>query len=133
MLTNKFNKKVEQLNGNLKASDFTSLTFIEGMCKLYAHSKSLGEKEKSFNRDIKIIAMSACIMIQMSSLLIGEEKKLINPKKGKQAMIPGAKMNMVMASAMLKNMVQEMTVVVKARHEVNVEYDLRLKQLKEGR
>ncbi len=133
LLTNKFNKKVEQLNGNLKASDFTSLTFIEGMCKLYAHSKSLGEKEKSFNRDIKIIAMSACIMIQMSSLLIGEEKKLINPKKGKQAMIPGAKMNMVMASAMLKNMVQEMTVVVKARHEVNVEYDLRLKQLKEGR
>lgn len=135
-LENKFNEKIDKVKGNLKASDFTSLAFIEGMCKLYAHSKSLGEKEKSFNRDIKIIAMSACIMIQMSSLLIGEEKKLINPKKGNPTMIPGipgAKMNMVMASAMLKNMVQEMTVVVKARHEVNVEYDLRLKQLKEGR
>lgn len=130
-LENKFNEKVDKVKGNLKASDFTSLAFIEGMCKLYAHSKSLGEKEKSFSRDIKIIAMSTCIMIQVSSLIFGEEKRLLNPKKGKQAMIPGAKMNVVMTSALFKNMIQEMTVVVKARHEVNVEYDKRLKQLRE--
>lgn len=130
-IKNKFNDKVNEVNGNLKASDFTSLAFIEGMCKLYAHSKSLGEKEKSFNRDIKIIAMSTCIMIQMSSLIWGEEKRLLNPKKGKKAMIPGAKMNVVMTSVLFKNMVQEMTIVVKARHEVNMEYDKRLKQLRE--
>lgn len=129
---NKFNDNVKVVNGNQKASDFTSLAFIEGMCKLYAHSKALGEKEKSFNRDMKIIAMGTCIMIQMSSLILGEQYRMDLHERGKGAMIPGAKLNVVMASIMFKNMVQEMAIVVQARNEVNAEYKNRLKSLEGG-
>lgn len=131
-ISNNFNDKVNEVKGNLKASDFTSLAFIEGMCKLYAHSKALGEKEKSFNRDMKIIAMGTCIMIQMSSLILGEQHRIDLHERGKGAMIPGAKLNVVMASIMFKNMVQEMATVVQARNEVNAEYKNRLKSLEGG-
>lgn len=124
LVTNKVNDAVNKVNGNMKASDFATLGFIEGMCKLYSASKKLGEREKSFNRDLKILSMGTCIMIQMSSLIIGQQYQ---KKKG---MIPGAKLNVIMTGALLKNMTQEMAVVVKARHEVNSEYDKRLKALK---
>lgn len=123
VLENKFNKQVDKVNGNMKASDFAALGFIEGMCKLYGHSKALGDKEKSFNRDLKILAMGTCIMIQMSSLIIGNKVG----KKNKA----GAKLNVIMTGALLKNMTQEMAVVVKARHEVNVKYNQQLKELRE--
>lgn len=125
LLTNDFNRKVDRYKGNLKASDFASLGFVEGMCKLYAHTKQLGEKEKSFNSDLKIIAMGTCVMLQMSSMILGEQK-VTNQKKG---MIPGAKLNVVMTSVLFKNMVQEMTIVVKARHEVNAEYDKQIENI----
>ena len=131
LLVNKFNRQVDDLKGNLKASDFTSLTFVEGMCKLYSHTKKLGEKEKSFNCDMKIIAMGTCIMIQMASLIISKNNPANHKHKGKGAMIPGAKLNVIMTSAMFKNMVQEMGVVIKARHQVNVGYNIQLKQIKE--
>lgn len=118
------NKEIGKVNGNMKASDFATMGFIDGMCKLYSASKKLGEREKSFNRDLKILSMGTCIMIQMSSLIIGQRYQ---KKKG---MIPGAKLNVIMTGALLKNMTQEMAVVVKARHEVNSEYDKRLKALK---
>lgn len=124
-LENKFNDWVNKVNGNLKASDFATLGFIEGMCKLYAHSKKLEDKkkEKSFSRDLKILSMGTCLMVQMSSLIIGKNK-------GKKGMIPGAKLNAIMAGVLMKNMTHEMAVVVKARHQVNVEYDRRLKAMK---
>lgn len=125
LVTNKVNDAVNKVNGNMKASDFATLGFIEGMCKLYSASKKLGEREKSFNRDLKILSMGTCIMVQMSSLIIGQYRG-----KNAKGMIPGAKLNVIMTGALLKNMTQEMAVVVKARHEVNVEYDKRLKALK---
>ena len=64
-------------------------------------------------------------MIQMSSLIMGQYCG-----KNTKGMIPGAKLNVIMTGALLKNMTQEMAVVVKARHEVNAEYDKRLKELK---
>ena len=64
-------------------------------------------------------------MIQMSSLIIGQYRG-----KNAKGIIPGAKLNVIMTGALLKNMTQEMAVVVKARHEVNAEYDKRLKALK---
>lgn len=120
ILSNKVNRSVNKVKGNLKASDLATLGFIEGMCKLYSHSKKLNEKEKSFNRDLKILSMGTCLMIQMSSLIIGQSK-------GKKGMIPGAKLNVLMSGTLLKNMTQEMGVVIKARHEVNIEYDNLLK------
>lgn len=119
------NKEINKVNGNMKASDFATLGFIEGMCKLYSASKKLGKREKSFNRDLKILSMGTCIMIQMSSLIIGQYRG-----KNAKGIIPGAKLNVIMTGALLKNMTQEMAVVVKARHEVNAEYDKRLKALK---
>lgn len=123
ILENNFNAQVDKVKGNMKASDFAALGFIEGMCKLYGHSKSLGEKEKSFNRDLKILAMGTCIMLQMSSLIIGNDI-------GKKNM-SGAKLNVIMSGALLKNMTQEMAIVVKARHEVNVAYDKQFKEIRE--
>lgn len=120
ILTNKVNDAVNKVNGNLKASDFATLGFVEGMCKLYSASKRLGTREKSFNRDLKILSMGTCIMIQMSSLIMGQYCS-----KNAKGMIPGAKLNAIMTGALLKNMTQEMAVVVKARHEVNAEYDKR--------
>lgn len=128
---NPFNRKVDEYRGNMKASDFASLGFIEGMCKIYSHQKNLGDKEKSFNRDLKIMAMGTCIMIQMSSLIIGKHKAKQSGTKGKMAMIPGAKLNVIMTGVLFKNMVQEMGVVIKARHEVNVGYNKQLKQLRD--
>lgn len=125
-IENKVNEQIDRVKGNMKMSDFASLGFIEGMCKIYAESKKMGDKKESFNRDIKILAMGTCIMIQMSWFYWNE----IKPKSvGRPPIIAGAKLNVIMASAMLKNMVQEMTVVVKAREEVNMGYALKLKQL----
>lgn len=127
---NDFNRKVEKYNGAMKASDIVSLTFIEGMCKLYSQQKNLGDKEKSFNRDLKIMAMGTCIMIQMSNLILAQNNARANKEKGILGMIPGAKLNVIMTGALFKNMVQEMGVVVKARHEVNVEYNKQLKKIR---
>lgn len=120
ILKNKVNDKVNEVNGNLKMSDFATYTFIKGMCKLYAHRKKLGDKEKSFNRDMKILAMGTCMMIQMASLVLTSNKT---------KSIPGAKMNVIMTGSLFKNMVAEMAIVVKARHEVNKEYDNQLKEV----
>lgn len=133
ILENKFNDKVNEYNGNMKASDFASLGFINGMCKLYSHSKKIEEKEESFNRDLKIMAMATCIMIQMSSLIFGEDiRKIKNPKaKGNIAKVPGAKLNVIMTGALFKNMVKEMLVVIKARNEVNLAYDMEIEKIGE--
>lgn len=127
---NSFNRKVDNYKGNIKASDFASLSTIEVMCKIYSHQKQLEDKEQSYNRNLKIIAMGTCIMIQMSSLLLGKYEAKKNNIRGKMAMIPGAKLNVVMTSVMFKNMVQEMGVVINARKDVNVGYDRKIKQLR---
>ena len=40
------NKEINKVNGNMKASDFATLGFIEGMCKLYSASKKLGKRRR---------------------------------------------------------------------------------------
>lgn len=120
ILENKFNEFVDKYNGNMKASDFATLSFIEGMCKLYTAGKKLGDKAQSFNRDLKIIAMGTCIMIQMSALILNQKKILKTEKNN--AIVPGAKWNVIMTGALMKTMVQEMTEVTKVRHEVDQAY-----------
>ena len=127
-LTNKFNRLIDKYKGNMKASDFASLGFIEGMNKLYVSSKKLGDREKSFKRDMKILSMGTCIMLQLSSLILAEERFIASSTKGNMSMVPGAKLNVIMTGALMKNMVQEMGVVLKERHKVNVEYSERLKE-----
>lgn len=132
-LTNKFNRLLDKYRGNMKASDFVSLGFIEGMNKLYVLGKKLGEKEKSFKRDMKILSMGTCIMIQLSSLIFAEEKFIASSERGNMPMVPGGKLNVIMTGALMKNMVQEMGVVVKERHKVNLDYSEQIKKVKGGK
>ena len=127
ILENKFNEWVNKYNGNMKASDFVTLGFIESMCKLYTAQKKLGEKAESFNRDLKIIAMGTCIMIQMSSMILNQKGIIKKGKdKGKKAMVPGAKWNVILTGAMMKAMTQEMAEVTKVRKEVNKAYSQKI-------
>lgn len=131
ILENKFNEWVDKYNGNMKASDFVTLGFIESMCKLYTAQKKLGEKAESFNRDLKIIAMGTCIMIQMSSMILNQKNIIKKGKdKGKKAMVPGAKWNVILTGAMMKAMTQEMTEVTKVRKEVNKSYSQKINEVK---
>lgn len=131
ILENKFNEWVDKYNGNMKASDFVTLGFIESMCKLYTAQKKLGEKAESFNRDLKIIAMGTCIMIQMSSMILNQKNIIKKGKdKGKKAMVPGAKWNVILTGAMMKAMTQEMTEVTKVRKEVNKAYSQKINEVK---
>lgn len=127
LFENKFNDWVNKYNGNMKASDFATLGFIKSMCKLYTAQKKLGEKAESFNRDLKIIAMGTCIMIQMSAMILNQ-KKIIN-KKNKKAIIPGAKWNVILTGAMMKAMTQEMLEVTKVRNEVNRAYSQKIDEV----
>lgn len=126
-IENKFNRKVDSVKGNIKASDLMSLSFIEGMCSLYCKSKNLNEKEEDFKRDIKVLAMGTCITVQMSSMFINNDKHKQSGKKGAPTFVPGAKLNVIMTGVMFKNMIQEMNVITKARKEVNDAYDYELK------
>ena len=67
-------------------------------------------------------------MLQLSSLILAEERFVASSTKGNMSMVPGAKLNVIMTGALMKNMVQEMGVVLKERHKVNVEYSERLKE-----
>ena len=132
-LKNKFNDWVNKYNGNMKASDFASLAFIEGMCKLYTAQKKLGEKAESFNRDLKIIAMGTCIMIQMSSMILNQKGIIKKGKdQGKKAMVPGAKWNVILTGAMMKAMTQEMAEVTKVRNEINKKYSEKIKEMNDN-
>ena len=126
-LKNEFNDWVNKYNGNMKASDFATLGFINAMCKVYTAQKKLGEKAESFNRDLKIIAMATCIMIQMSAMILNQ--KNIVKKKDKKAIVPGAKWNVILTGAMMKAMTQEMVEVTKARKEVNKVYSQKIEEV----
>lgn len=127
IVRNKFNDWVNKYNGNMKASDFATLGFINAMCKIYTAQKKLGEKAESFNRDLKIIAMGTCIMIQMSAMILNQ--KNIVKKKDKKAIVPGAKWNVILTGAMMKAMTQEMVEVTKARKEVNKAYSQKIEEV----
>ena len=127
ILENKFNDWINKYNGNMKASDFATLGFIEGMCKLYTAQKKLGDKAKSFNRDLKIIAMATCIMIQMSAMILNQKNVL--KKKDKKAIVPGAKWNVILTGAMMKAMTQEMAEVTIVRKEVDRAYSQKIEEL----
>lgn len=128
ILENKFNDWVNKYNGNMKASDFTTLGFIKAMCKAYTAQKKLGEKAESFNRDLQIIAMATCIMIQMSAMILNQKNVL--KKKDKKAIVPGAKWNVILTGAMMKVMTQEMLEVTKVRNEVNKAYSQKINEVK---
>ena len=130
ILENKFNDWVNKYNGNMKASDFATLGFISGMCKLYTSQKNLGEKAKSFNRDLKIIAMGTCIMLEMATMILNQKKSL--KKKGKNAIVPGGKWNVILTGAMMKAMTQEMAEVTKVRNEINKKYSEKIKEMNDN-
>lgn len=50
--------------------------------------------------------------------------------KGKKAMVPGAKWNVILTGAMMKAMTQEMTEVTKVRKEVNKAYSQKINEVK---
>ena len=127
-LKNEFNDWVNKYNGNMKASDFATLGFINAICKVYTVQKKLGEKSESFNRDLKIIAMATCIMIQMSAMILNQEN-IIKKEKGKKAIGPGAKWNVILTGAMMKAMTQEMLEVTKVRNEVNRAYSQKIDEV----
>ena len=60
------------------------------------------------------------MMLQMSQFVLSQDKT---------GMIPGAKMNFIMAGALFNNMIDEMKIVVKVRKEVNDEYDRQLREV----
>ena len=128
ILENKFNDWINKYNGNMKASDFATLGFIEGMCKLYTAQKKLGDKAESFNRDLKIIAMATCIMIQMSAMILNQ--KNILKKKDEKVIVPSGKWNVILTGAMMKAMAQEMAEVTKVRNEVNKAYSQKINEVK---
>ena len=72
--------------------------------------------------------MGTCIMIQLSSLIFAEEKFIASSERGNMPMVPGGKLNVIMTGALMKNMVQEMGVVVKERHKVNLDYSEQIKK-----
>lgn len=129
-LENVFNDWVNKYNGNVKASDLATLGFIESTCKLYTAQKKLGEKAESFNRDLKIIAMGTCIMLEMATMILNQQKSL--KKKGKNAIVPGGKWNVILTGAMMKAMTQEMVEVTKVRNEINKKYSEKIKEMNDN-
>lgn len=129
---NKFNRQVDKVNGNMKLSDFASLGFIEGICKFYVERKNLGVQSDSVKRDLKVISMGTCIILQMSKLVFQDNQRIVNKVKGRRPMLAGAKLNTIMTGVMLKNMMTEMKVIVKARKEVNDTYKQQLKKIGES-
>lgn len=129
-LENVFNDWINKYNGNVKASDLATLGFIESTCKLYTAQKKLGEKAESFNRDLKIIAMGTCIMLEMATMILNQQKSL--KKKGKNAIVPGGKWNVILTGAMMKAMTQEMAEVTKVRNEINKKYSEKIKEMNDN-
>lgn len=79
-------------NAHLKGSDFTSLITIEFIVKMYCEfSKIDGIKVKGYKDDMKMIAMSTCIILQVSALTISDELK-----SNRNKIIDGAKINVPM-------------------------------------
>ena len=116
-LKNEFNDWVNKYNGNMKASDFATLGFINAICKVYTVQKKLGEKSESFNRDLKINCNGNVYYDSNVSYDLNQEN--IIKEKGKKAIVPGAKWNVILTGAMMKAMTQEMLEVTKVRNEVN--------------
>ena len=73
--------------------------------------------------------MATCIMIQMSAMILNQEN-IIKKEKGKKAIVPGAKWNVILTGAMMKAMTQEMLEVTKVRNEVNRAYSQKINEVK---
>ena len=69
-------------------------------------------------------------MIQMSSMILNQKGIIKKGKdKGKKAMVPGAKWNVILTGAMMKAMTQEMAEVTKVRKEVNKAYSQKIEEM----
>lgn len=118
MYKNSLMRKLDNLGIKLKASDFASLLFIESFFAIYCKANKM---DKSAKHDLKLIAMGACISMQMAEVVFSKELHI--GKKGIAKMLPGGKLNPVMSIAFLKLAFQEMSSVYKARKDVNRGYD----------
>lgn len=116
-------KKFDNHRMQFKASDIASLMFIETFLDFYCKAKKMGDKEKAFRNDMKLIAMGTCISAQMATIVVGEH--LQAGKKGNKPMIPGGKVNALLATAFFKETVQEMISIGKGWKDVYDGYELK--------
>ena len=106
------------LTAHLKGSDFTSLITIEFIVKMYCEfSKIDGTKVKGYKDDMKMIAMSTCIILQISALTISDELKSNSNK-----IIDGAKINVPMLTIYMNILRKEVVSIFQASHELKTMY-----------
>lgn len=105
-------------NAHLKGSDFTSLITIEFIVKMYCEfSKIDGTKVNGYKDDMKMIAMSTCIILQISALTISDELKSNSNK-----IIDGAKINIPMLTIYMNILRREVVSIFQASHELKTMY-----------
>ena len=113
---NSFYKKNK--NAHLKGSDLTSLITIELIIKMYCEfSKIDSTKVKGYKDDMKMIAMSTCIILQVSALTIGDELKSNSNK-----IIDGAKINVPMLTIYMNILRREVVSLFQANRELKNMY-----------
>lgn len=100
-------------NAHLKGSDFTSLLTIEFIIKMYCEfSKIDSAKVKGYKDDMKMIAMSTCIILQVSALTISDELKSNSNK-----IIDGAKINVPMLTIYMNILRREIVSIFQANRK----------------
>lgn len=113
-------QKCDKLHLQLKASDFVSFFVIESFLRFYCKSKNLGDKERGFVQDMKLIAMGTCLSLHMATIVMGDT--LLVKKRGNKPIISGGKANVLMMSAFAKISLQEVIMVSKERNAINKAY-----------
>ena len=105
-------------NAHLKGSDFTSLLTIEFIIKMYCEFLKIDSaKVKGYKDDMKMIAMSTCIILQVSALTIGDELKSNSNK-----IIDGAKINVPMLTIYMNILRREVVSLFQANRELKNMY-----------
>lgn len=69
-------------------------------------------------------------MLEMATMILNQQKSL--KKKGKNAIVPGGKWNVILTGAMMKAMTQEMAEVTKVRNEINKKYSEKIKEMNDN-
>lgn len=106
---------------HIKASDFTSLAAIEVLIFAYCRSSNIEKTRlEGYKNDMKLIAMSVCIMLQMSSLSFEQNKHI--KEKGPIPIINGAKFNLPMFTIYMNIIRKECISLITANRELKALY-----------
>ncbi len=100
-------------NAHIKGSDLASLMTIEFIIKMYCDfSKVDKDKIKGYKDDMKLIAISTCIILQVAALTISDELKSSSSK-----IIDGAKINIPMLTTYMNVLRREVVSIAQANRE----------------